>query len=499
MRTRFKNAETSYIATSKTNFTLVFLFITIFLTMGAAKADEKAKQVVDSVILAYGGDKLTKLKSLRVVDKTQSFSYGQSSMAGDIDNELNQTSVTLDLQNQRIEYRRVRGDKAHFTIEHQLFDGNQGLSIDHSMRTVEQNKGITYLNADRNQHLNLDTALVLLLLKQREQAQYTGTQYYRGELHDKLSFQAEGYPKMTLLVNQHSGYVGKMMQAHWLAGQFFNYHFSDMQQTKGIYYAGHTYVSGDNKPLELTVSRKVEFNLDTTHSFTQPAGYAVKEQPIDFSQLKATKLADNIYLAGSNWGFSVFIDTGEYFAAAGGYFQLTQRFEAVKKLANVDKPLKYLVVSHHHSDHLSGMKEAAALGASFITVKEHIGAIRESAGVELPDNRFVTIDEKGAFADGKLQVLDFASSHSNHNLLTYFTDAKLLFSADLFASHQATGAPRATKALIDVKAKLVDAGFKVSHFAAAHSGRVLTAADFHQSIASFTPQVCPKGWQICHD
>ncbi|MCJ8272422.1 MAG: hypothetical protein MJK04_23855 [Psychrosphaera sp.] len=96
-------------------------------------------------------------------------------------------------------------------------------------------------------------------------------------------------------------------------------------------------------------------------------------------------------------------------------------------------------------------------------------------------------------------MLDFASSHSNHNLLTYFTDAKLLFSADLFASQQPTGAPRGSKALINVKAKLADAGFEVSHFGAAHSGRVLTAADFNQSIASFTPQMCPKDWEICHD
>ncbi|MCJ8272423.1 MAG: hypothetical protein MJK04_23860 [Psychrosphaera sp.] len=382
MRTRLKNTEMGSL-TSRANFNWVFLFIIIFFGMGVAKADEKSQQLVDRVITAYGGDKLTNLKSLRVVDKTQSFSYGQSTMAGDIDNELNQTSVTLDLHNQRIDYRRVRGNKSHFTIEHQLFDGNKGLIIDHSMRTVEQNEGITYFNADRNQHLNLDTALVLLLHKQREQAEYAGTAYYLGELHDKVSFQAKGYPQMTLLINRRSGYIGKMMQAHWLKGQFFNYHFSDLKQSKGIYYAGHTYVSGDKKPLELTVARKVEFNPDTTHSFNPPADYAVKGQPIDFSQLKATKLADNVYLAGSNWGFSVFIDTGEYFAAAGGYFQLSKRFEAVKKLTNVDKPLKYLVVSHHHSDHLSGMKETAALGASFITVKAHIDAIREAAGVEL--------------------------------------------------------------------------------------------------------------------
>ena len=114
MKTRFKNTETGNGTSTSTNFSLVFLFIIIFLTMGVAKADEKSQQLVERVITAYGGDKLIKLKSLRVVDKTQSFSYGQSSMADDIDNELNQTNVTLDLLNQRIDYRRVRGNKNHF-------------------------------------------------------------------------------------------------------------------------------------------------------------------------------------------------------------------------------------------------------------------------------------------------------------------------------------------------------------------------------------------------
>ena len=87
--------------------------------------------------------------------------------------------------------------------------------------------------------------------------------------------------------------------------------------------------------------------------------------------MMAEQLSDNIYLAGQDWGFSVFLDAGNYFIGTGGYEDLGLRLAAVQKLVGNDKPLKYQVVSHHHIDHLEGMKEANELGGQFISVKEH--------------------------------------------------------------------------------------------------------------------------------
>jgi len=170
----------------------------------------------------------------------------------------------------------------------------------------------------------------------------------------------------------------------------------------------------------------------------------------------------------------------------------------MKAFAGVDKPLKYQVVSHHHIDHLGGMKEAAELGANFVTVKEHVGSVRESAGVEIADDRFILVDGSGSVAGGKVKVMDFPSGHSNHMLVSYIPGAKIAFTADTFFSRQEAGAPSGYKGLKSLKRAFLDYRFDVEHLAAAHSGRVLTAADLDAAINNIAEDaVCPADWGFC--
>ena len=318
-----------------------------------------------------------------------------------------------------------------------------------------------------------------------------------GEMHDKIKFQSQGSPPMTLFVNRQSGYISKMTKPHWLPGKSFNYHYSDWRKTQGVSYAADGYLSSEGKPVDIAVSRSVEINPDVSSAFKVPQDYKPEAPGLDRSQMTVKQLADDVYLAGSNWGFSIFYHHDDYFVAAGGYRGLSQRFEAVKKFAKVDKPLKYLVVSHHHNDHLAGMKEAAQLGVQFITVKAHVDSIRQAAEKELSDERFVIVNKQGSFADGGLKVVDYPNGHANHNLITYLPSAKTVFAADIYASYQSAGAPPGYEGLKNFKTKLQQAGFEFEFIAAAHSSRVLSAADLDASIDNIVTEVCPPQWQIC--
>ena len=44
----------------------------------------------------------------------------------------------------------------------------------------------------------------------------------------------------------------------------------------------------------------------------------------------------------------------------------------------VDRPLRYQVVTHHHSDHLGGIGEALDLGATLVTVAGNVEPITEA-------------------------------------------------------------------------------------------------------------------------
>ncbi|MCJ8271664.1 MAG: hypothetical protein MJK04_19975 [Psychrosphaera sp.] len=477
--------------------TAVLFGACLFVTTGPVWAGDKENALIDKVVATYGGDKLLNLKSFVVVDKYNSFRYGQSQSPDEVDLHAGHSSVTVDLVNKRKNFRWVLGSKEEFRTQHQLFDGKTGYSIRHTERTLTENAGMTYATVDRRHMYYLDTALVLMLKDNRKNASYEGEQSYRGSMHDLVKFKAEGEPEMTLFVNRENGRVGKMQRDYW-AGGYFNYSFSDYEKKQGVLYAANNYVTRAGQPYNVSVSRKIEFNKDVSNEFNRPKGYGTPGgKSLDFSKMNTTKLADNLYLVGYDWGFSIFFDAGDYFIGAGGYKDLTERFEAMKAFAKVDKPLKYQVVSHHHNDHLGGMKEAFDLGVIFIADKDNIADVRRMAKVDIPDNRFIIVDGQGSYADGALKVVDFPNGHATHNLMSYFPSAKTLFSADMFGSRQASGVDNGGESNKKLRSALKQAGFKVEHFAAAHSGRVLTAADLDKSTGPVVDEICPTDWAIC--
>ena len=469
----------------------------LFGLSGAVLADDKTEMLIDKTVAVYGGDKLLGVKTLTVEEKYKGFRFGQSESPNEVDLVDYHSSVSIDFANQRKSFRWRRGSKKYFSTMHQLFDGKKGYSIDHSARTTAENSNITFASADRRHLLYVDTALVLLMNNVREQAGYVGEESFRGTIHDKVKFKAEGYPEMTLYIDRETGLVSKMQRPHWRPGQFYNYNFSEFEQKEGIQYATSTYVTRNGQPYNVSVSRKIEINPAISTLFALPEGYGDEAPSIDFSEMSVKKIADNTYLAGKNWGFSIFVDAGSYFIAAGGYEGLTERFKAMKEFTGTDKPLKYQVVSHHHLDHLGGMKEAAELGVTFITVKEHVESIRRIAETDLPEERFITVDKIGSFAGGALKVIDYPNGHSTHNLMSYFPASKIFFSADFYFSRQENGAPDGYEGLNKFKTMLKEQGIDVEYFAAAHSGRVLTAANFETSLNQISESVCPADWTIC--
>lgn len=463
-----------------------------------AIADEKSSLIINNTVKAYGGKQLTELKTLTVEDKYKSFRFGQSASPDEIDLVDYHSSVSIDFKSKRNSFQWRRGGKKHFSTQHQVFDGQKGYSIGHSAQTITENTNITYYSADRRHIYFLDTAMAVLMNQSKMTASYSGETIVHGVAHDKITFKPEGYPELTVFIDRETGLISKMQRAHWRPNEFFFYNYSDQEQTQGIIYASNTYVTRNGQPYSVTVSRKVQANQNIDHLFELPKDYGEVPATIDFSKMTVKKIAPNTYLAGMNWGFSIFVDAGDYFIGAGGYRELSKRFEAMKEFSGKDKPLKYQVVSHHHLDHLGGMKEAAELGVQFITVKAHINTIREVAGVEISDDRFVTVDKLGTFAGGLLKVMDYPNGHSTHNLMSYFSQSKVMFTADFYFSRQKEGVPNGYEGLKKFQKQLAANDFDVDYFAAAHSGRVLKMADFKQSLIQLRGDaVCPKDWNIC--
>jgi len=154
---------------------------------------------------------------------------------------------------------------------------------------------------------------------------------------------------------------------------------------------------------------------------------------------------------------------------------------AVVKAKYPHKPVKALVLTHHHMDHANGARGFGAAGA-----KIYVGAgdgaylrhmmtsphnVRKDALAKKPRAvEVVEVADKTVLSDGKrtIELYRIANGHAEGMLIAYIPDAKLGYVTDLWAPGRDTefGTAR-QRALVDAVEK---AGIRPERFAGGHGG-----------------------------
>jgi glyoxylase-like metal-dependent hydrolase (beta-lactamase superfamily II) len=109
---------------------------------------------------------------------------------------------------------------------------------------------------------------------------------------------------------------------------------------------------------------------------------------------------------------------------------VTTYIDEIKKVT--DKPVKYVVYSHHHFDHIAGGKPFKALGATFVAhenVKKRLGALGDPDTV-LPDR---TVGNGGGLVTlgaTRLELSYVGRNHSDSSLVMRLPNEKIIFAVD---------------------------------------------------------------------
>jgi glyoxylase-like metal-dependent hydrolase (beta-lactamase superfamily II) len=111
-----------------------------------------------------------------------------------------------------------------------------------------------------------------------------------------------------------------------------------------------------------------------------------------------------------------------------------------------DKPIKYLAVTHYHSDHSGGARDYMAEGARILTTPGNQRFFEEMASARftfIPDRfsagprrvRIETLARKRVITDGErtVELINVGPNpHSQESLVIYLPAEKILFQGDLF-------------------------------------------------------------------
>jgi len=104
-----------------------------------------------------------------------------------------------------------------------------------------------------------------------------------------------------------------------------------------------------------------------------------------------------------------------------------------------DKPIRYVVNSHPHSDHTAGLVPFVRRGITIVTHENNVDFLdmalstpRTLLGEETLDPQFEAVGELGVYEDDTMRVElhHIPNLHSDGTLVAFLPDAKVLFQAD---------------------------------------------------------------------
>jgi glyoxylase-like metal-dependent hydrolase (beta-lactamase superfamily II) len=191
-----------------------------------------------------------------------------------------------------------------------------------------------------------------------------------------------------------------------------------------------------------------------------PVPEPVQSATVPPVQTTSTRLADGVWHVTGGSHHSVVVEFNEYLAVAeaplGEERSLAVLAEAKKLVPN--KPVRYVLTTHHHFDHSGGLRTYVAEGATVVTHQSNVPYFEKSliaTSTLVPDTqskspqrpRLQGVSDKYVITDGKQTIEVYATggdTHTNEYTLIYLPGPRILVEADAYSPGPPDAPPPAT-------------------------------------------------------
>jgi glyoxylase-like metal-dependent hydrolase (beta-lactamase superfamily II) len=232
--------------------------------------------------------------------------------------------------------------------------------------------------------------------------------------------------------------------------------YSEYRDFGGVQFPGKIAIEQGGFPLwDLTIT-----SVTPNAALDLPVPDAVASATIAPVQTMSTQLAPGVWHVTGGSHHSVVVAFDEYVAVAEAPLD-EQRSMAVlaeaRKLAP-DKPVRYVLTTHHHFDHIGGLRTYAAEGATIVTHQSNVASLEKSLTAPAtisPDMQAKNqrmpmlqgVSDTFEITDGTQTIRVYATNgdtHTNEYTLIYLPGPRILVEGDAYSPGPPDAPPPAT-------------------------------------------------------
>jgi len=466
------------------------------MTLGAAApalAGDLEHTIVNKVVEAYGGKKFENLKSITMESDLRYSWLGQGQTPDMVELEPMKKIYQIDLVNERGSEEAWGGGGGY--AEEVIFDGEKQITVNYIDNTYSEDAEANFYSHFGGEIRVSDTMLAYELMKQRTKAKFIGDKMYNGSDHYILEFDMPGTSiEPQLWISKDTGRISKMMRDIPDA-YLLTYLFGSYKTSGGITYSDDFELYVDDKIVEYAKSHTLAVNRVRPSAFKIERGMTPEPESLDTSEMSIDEVAPGLFHVGQGYSFNAFLDGGDHWIGIGGYGGLKDRYDAFVKEKGT-KPLRYVVLTHHHLDHVEGTKDALDLGATLVMPETAVKNVTSVAGAEVPASKMqlLTADKTSV---GGVDIHMISTSHAPVYALPYIRNAKTVFQGDLYGNNIISRGGRVNHAGMSMKSEIERLGLEVDTILSVHHRKAEAWADFEAMAAKHVPGPCPTGRKIC--
>lgn len=476
---------------------MMVAFVTLALSQ-AVMGGEKEDELINKVVAAYGGDRISNLQSFTITKKFLSPTLGQSHTS-ELEHVGSITQhIAVDKQSGKSLFESLFSGRSGDFQNATVTDGEVAHAINYQAGTFGVAPQADIYTFGGGSMRTSDAVLAHELSKARDTAEYRGEVKYLNRPHETIEIPFPSSPSLTLFVDKENHRITRMLRTNSQLGNL-DYVFDQWTEDNGIPYASSVNFFVAGKPNLISVHNVSTFNRNLDQSmFDVPDNLEQEGERIDTSEMAGTRLSDSVYHAGQGGTFSAFIDSPAGLVAVGGGGGFAQRLAYFREQTGNYQPLAYQVVTHHHNDHLAGIQDAVEAGATLVTVDSHVSDIEAFGNVDDPDVLLVRDRLTLGSGSDRVEIHEVSTIHSARFLVTYVPSTKVIFIADHMNSPYKTGVPQANPNTVDMWSELQRIGIDFNKILVAHGARVFTRNDMRRSAEAFEEiPTCQADRPVC--